>query len=86
VSSFEVSTGSLLQGAGLMEPSSRRVELNVGAAQDTPAASAWGEVAAATNRLVQESDEAIEGLVKALQSAADAYSIADESAAASLGR
>jgi hypothetical protein len=85
VSTFEVSTGSLLMGAALMQPSGGRTELSPGAAQDTPAASSWGEVAATANRLAQDSDGAIEGLVRALQTAANAYSIADESVAASLG-
>lgn len=66
-------------------PAGGRAELSSQAAQQTPAAAAWGEVSLTTNSLARESTAAIESLVGALQSAADAYLISDQSAAASLG-
>jgi hypothetical protein len=87
VSSFEVLTGSLLSGASAIGAAPTSVGLGgvSGAAAQTPAAGAWSGFVARADRALANGDEVCGDLARALRDAAQAYEIADQATAASMG-
>jgi hypothetical protein len=56
-----------------------------GAAAQTPVAGAWAEFASRAGRALADADEVSADLARALQAAANAYLLSDETTAASMG-
>lgn len=88
MSEFRVTPESLMLGSSLMSTSGaggggENFSYGAAAAQ-TPAAGAWSDFVDAAGRALSDSVQSVEGMSKALSTAARAYEIADEASSRGL--
>jgi len=88
MSEFRVTPESLILGSTMINTSGAGgggESLGYGgAAAQTPAAGAWSDFVNSADRALRDTVETVEGLSKALSTAARAYEIADEASARGL--